>query len=67
MINEDQIAFFKKNGYLVIRDLLLPEQVKDLQNWAEEVRNWKPTEASEFMPYEVGSAAMAISDSYSPS
>jgi hypothetical protein len=53
MITNDQIGFFKKNGYLIVRDLLSPEQVKDLQSWAEEVHNWKPTETSEFMPYEV--------------
>ncbi|KAM0193063.1 hypothetical protein ACHAPI_008012 [Fusarium lateritium] len=49
---DDQISFFKKNGYLIVRDLLQPEQARDLQSWAEEVRNWKPTEDSEFMPYE---------------
>lgn len=53
VVTDDQISFFKKNGYLIVRDLLQPEQVKDLQSWAEEVRNWKPTEDSEFMPYEV--------------
>ncbi|KAF5586155.1 epoxidase subunit A [Fusarium subglutinans] len=52
VVTDDQIYFFKKNGYLIVRDLLQPEQVKDLQSWAEEVRNWKPTEDSEFMPYE---------------
>ncbi|KAL7935673.1 hypothetical protein V8C35DRAFT_333561 [Trichoderma chlorosporum] len=52
MVNEDQISFFKKNGYLIIRDLLSPEQVIDLQSWAQEVHGWKPTETSEFMPYE---------------
>ncbi|KAG5794884.1 hypothetical protein H9Q69_006055 [Fusarium xylarioides] len=52
VVTGDQISFFKKNGYLIARDLLKPEQVKDLQSWAEEVRNWKPTEDSEFMPYE---------------
>ncbi|KAF5981515.1 epoxidase subunit A [Fusarium bulbicola] len=51
-VTDDQISFFKKNGYLIVRDLLQSEQVKDLQSWAEEVRNWKPTEDSEFMPYE---------------
>lgn len=53
-VTDDQISFFKKNGYLIVRDLLQHGQVKDLQSWAEEVRNWKPTEDSEFMPYEVG-------------
>lgn len=53
MVNEDQILFFKKNGYLIIRDLLSPEQAKDLQSWAQEVHDWKPTETSDFMPYEV--------------
>lgn len=53
VVTDDQISFFKKNGYLIVRDLLQTSQVKDLQSWAEEVRNWKPTEDSEFMPYEV--------------
>lgn len=53
VVTDEQISFFKKNGYLIVRDLLQSEQVKDLQSWAEEVRNWKPTEDSEFMPYEV--------------
>ncbi|KAG4266858.1 hypothetical protein FPRO04_13034 [Fusarium proliferatum] len=52
VVTDEQISFFKKNGYLIVRDLLQSEQVKDLQSWAEEVRNWKPTEDSEFMPYE---------------
>ncbi|KAM0293835.1 hypothetical protein ACHAO9_001521 [Fusarium lateritium] len=52
VVTDDQISFFKKNSYLIVRDLLQPEQVKDLQSWAEEVRNWIPTEDSEFMPYE---------------
>jgi hypothetical protein len=53
VVSDDQITFFNKNGYLIVRDLLEPSQVKDLQSWADEVRNWKPTEDSEFMPYEV--------------
>jgi hypothetical protein len=53
MISDEKIEFFKSNGYVIIRDLLTPEQTKDLQKWAEEVRNWKPTETSDFMPYEV--------------
>ncbi|PNP73223.1 hypothetical protein FNYG_13434 [Fusarium nygamai] len=52
VVTDHQISFFKKNGYLIVRDILEPDQVKDLQSWAEEVRNWKPNEDSEFMPYE---------------
>ncbi|CAK7205776.1 hypothetical protein SEUCBS139899_008555 [Sporothrix eucalyptigena] len=51
-VTADQKAFFEENGYLIIRDFLSPEQVKDLQRWAQEVHDWKPTTTSEFMPYE---------------
>lgn len=53
VVNTDQLAFFEENGYLIIRDFLSPEQVSDLQRWAQEVHDWKPTDTSEFMPYEV--------------
>jgi hypothetical protein len=53
VVNEDQIAFFEKNGYIIIRDFLSLEQVTDMQRWAQEVHDWTPSDTSEFMPYEV--------------
>jgi hypothetical protein len=47
------IESFKESGYLIIRDLLSPTEVEDLQQWAQEVHDWKPTPESIFMPYEV--------------
>lgn len=44
-------AFFEENGYLIIRDLLSPQETKDLQVWAQEVHDWPADEASPWMPY----------------
>jgi hypothetical protein len=52
-VTNDQISFFKDNGYLIIRDFLSLQEVQNLQTWAQEVHDWKPTTESEFMPYEV--------------
>ncbi|KAM3547800.1 hypothetical protein MY1884_009436 [Beauveria asiatica] len=52
MVTSDQTAFFQKNGYLIVRDFLSSDQVKSLQSWAQQVHNYKPTEESDFMPYE---------------
>jgi len=49
------IEFFKESGYLIVRHLLSPTEVNDLQQWAQEVHDWKLTPESIFMPYEVGS------------
>ena len=42
---------FDENGYLIIRDLLSPEETKDLQQWAQEVHDWPNDESSPWMPY----------------
>jgi len=49
----EDIEFFKEHGYLIIRHLLSLTEVEDLQQWAQEVHDWKPTPESIFMPYEV--------------
>ena len=51
----EDIEFFKERGYLIIRHLLSEIEVRDLQQWAQEVQDWKPTLESIFMPYEVSS------------
>lgn len=53
MLSSEQVAFFKANGYLVVRDILSDAETKDLQRWAQEVHDWTPTAESQFMPYEV--------------
>jgi len=53
MVTSEQSAFFQKNGYLIVRDFLSPEEVKNLQAWAQQVHDYTPTEESDFMPYEV--------------
>jgi hypothetical protein len=53
MVSDKQLEFFKKNGYLIVRDFLTADEVKNLQQWAQEVHDWTPTPGSSFMPYEV--------------
>ncbi|KIX95059.1 uncharacterized protein Z520_09369 [Fonsecaea multimorphosa CBS 102226] len=51
-VPEEQMQFFRKNGYLILRNVLSEEETKDLQRWAQEVHDW-PTDAnSPWMPYE---------------
>ncbi|KID74530.1 2-aminoethylphosphonate dioxygenase [Metarhizium brunneum] len=52
VVTDQQISFFREKGYLIIRDFLSPEEAENLQNWAQQVHDWKPTTESEFMPYE---------------
>jgi hypothetical protein len=54
MVTAKELEFFKKSGYLIVRDFLSEQETKDLQKWAKEVRDWKATEEADFMPYEVG-------------
>lgn len=53
MVTTEQLEFFKKNGYLIVRDFLSEQETKDVQQWAQEVHDWKTTDEAEFMPYEV--------------
>jgi hypothetical protein len=53
MLSSEQVAFFKANGYLIVRNILNDAETKDLQRWAQEVHDWTPTVESQFMPYEV--------------
>jgi hypothetical protein len=52
-LSAQDIKFFESHGYLIIRDLLSVEETKNLQEWAQEVHDWKATPNSVFMPYEV--------------
>jgi len=49
---EDQYAFFTKNGYLILRDILSQSEVTSLQNWAQEVHDLPRTREAPWMPYE---------------
>lgn len=53
MVSGNDVSFFKNNGYLIVRDFLSSEEIRDLQSWAQDVHDYKPTETSDFMPYEV--------------
>lgn len=55
MLSSEQVASFKANGYLIVRDIFSDAETKDLQRWAQEVHDWTPTAESQFMPYEVRS------------
>lgn len=56
MLSLEQVAFFKANGYLIVRDMLSDTETKELQRWAQEVHDWTPNADSQFMPYEVTSS-----------
>lgn len=51
-ISPQQKASFDDDGYLIIRDLLSPQETEDLQAWAHEVHDWPRDESSPWMPYE---------------
>jgi 2-aminoethylphosphonate dioxygenase len=42
---------FEEDGFLIIRDLLTPEETRDLQVWAQEVHDWPNDESSPWMAY----------------
>jgi len=51
-LSQDQLEFFHKYGYIILRNLLTPSETEDLKKWAQEVYDWKPEPDSIFMPYE---------------
>jgi 2-aminoethylphosphonate dioxygenase len=42
---------FEEDGFLIIRDLLTPDETRDLQLWAQEVHDWPNDETSPWMAY----------------
>ncbi len=60
MVATEELDFFKKNGYLIVRDFLSDQETEDLKRWAQEVHDWKATEESAFMPYEVRHQRKAV-------
>ena len=47
-----QHAFFATNGYLILRDILTPREVQDLQAWSQQVHDLPRTADVPWMPYE---------------
>lgn len=59
-ITEDQLTFFKVNGYLIIRSPLSAAQQTDIITWSQELHD-RPNEAGTVMPYlEISSAGLPI-------
>ena len=52
-LTQAQISSFEDHGYIVLRDVLNPAEVKDLQSWAQEVHDWPVDKDVPYMPYEV--------------
>ena len=51
-LTPDQHAFFARDGYLILRDVLSPAETASLQTWAQEVHDLPRTESVPWMPYE---------------
>ena len=52
-LSQEQCQSFRDNGFLILRDVLSPEETTDMQKWAQEVHDWPTDESSPWMPYEV--------------
>jgi hypothetical protein len=53
MLSEELLESFRRDGYLILRDVLSVQETTKLQTWAQEVHDWPTDEASPWMPYEV--------------
>ncbi len=53
MLSEEQVRSFRHKGYLILRDVLLEPETRELQSFAQEVHDWPTDEESPWMPYEV--------------
>jgi hypothetical protein len=51
-ISLSQKEFFKEKGYLILRDILTPDEVAQLQDWAQQVYDLPRTPETPWMPYE---------------
>lgn len=52
IISPEQKAFFERNGYLIIHDIISEDEARDLQQWVQEVHDLPRTPESHWMPYE---------------
>lgn len=50
-LTSEQKQFFEDNGYLLLTDVLTPEQASNLKTWTYEVKNW-PNVKNRHMPYD---------------
>ena len=48
----DQVADFRRDGFLVARSLFSPEEMTDLAAWTDEVEAWPETAGRHMMYFE---------------
>ncbi|MDP6390771.1 MAG: phytanoyl-CoA dioxygenase family protein [Alphaproteobacteria bacterium] len=52
VLSADQVADFKRDGFLVARGMFSVEEMKDISAWTEEVENWPETPGRHMMYFE---------------
>ncbi|KIW76255.1 hypothetical protein Z517_11001 [Fonsecaea pedrosoi CBS 271.37] len=52
LLSEEQVQSFRRNGYLVLGNVLSEVETGELQRWAQEVHDWTTDANSPWMPYE---------------
>ncbi|OAG35696.1 hypothetical protein AYO21_10090 [Fonsecaea monophora] len=52
LLSEEQVRSFRRNGYLVLGNVLSEVETEELQRWAQEVHDWTTDANSPWMPYE---------------
>ena len=52
MLTSDQVADFRRDGFLVARSLFSPEEMRDLEAWTNEVEAWPETAGRHMMYFE---------------
>ena len=50
-LTPEQHASFAEDGYLILRDILSPEETKALQQWAQQVHDYPINDSVPYMPY----------------
>jgi len=50
IITPERVLHFRKTGFLVVRDLFPPEQMRRIRSWTEELQRW-PEVAGKYMKY----------------
>ena len=51
-VTDTQRAFFARNGYLIITDVLNSSAVKNLQAWVQEVHDWDRIPEASYLQYD---------------
>jgi len=52
VLSEQQIAAFRRDGYLVVRGMVGAEQMADIARWVDEVQHWPETPGKHMMYFE---------------